>query len=163
MSVTVCEITTRKGEICREILNDLPEWFGIPEAVDTYVRAVDSLRMVACVTKSDPVGFLALKIHNSFTAEAYVLGVKRAWHRQGIGRSLFQYAEQILRQMALVYLTVKTVAVDRPDTPYAATRQFYDALDFLPVEVFPTLWSVQNPCLFMIKSLNQPRAPIAER
>lgn len=153
-SVTFREITSRKSEICREILNDLPEWFGIPEAVDAYVRAVEGLRMIACVAEEAPVGFLALKIHNSFTAEAYVLGVKRAWHRKGIGRSLFQYAEDILREMAFVYLTVKTVAADRPNTPYAVTQRFYEALDFLPLEIFPTLWSAENPCLLMVKSLN---------
>ena len=41
----VIEIAHSKGEICRDILGDLSEWFGIPEAVDDYVRSVEELPM----------------------------------------------------------------------------------------------------------------------
>jgi len=89
------------------------------------------------------VGFISLKTHNRFAAEVYLLGVKHVWHRRGIGRVLFEHAEKILRQQGLVYITVKTVAAERPNEEYAQTRRFYDALGFLPVEVFPTLWDLK--------------------
>ena len=48
---------------------------------------------------------------------------------------------------------MKTLAATQPDPNYAATRHFYEALGFLPVEVFPTLWDARNPCLLMVKPL----------
>ena len=83
----------------------------------------------------------------------YVLGVRRDWHRRGIGGRLIEYATEKLRAQGFSYLTVKTVASDRPNKEYIGTRRFYEALGFLPVEVFPTLWGPKNPCLLMIKSL----------
>jgi hypothetical protein len=45
-------------------------------------------------------------------------------------------------------LTVKTLSPSRPDPNYAGTRRFYEAVGFLPIEEFPTLWGANNPCLF---------------
>ena len=147
------EITSRKGDICRDILADLPDWFGIPEAVDDYVRAADTLPMFACMEGDAVLGFLSIKPHTRFAAEAYVLGVRRAWHRRGIGRRLFAHVEAHLRERGYIYLTVKTLSPQRPSDAYEGTRRFYEALGFLPVETFPTLWGSANPCLMMIKSL----------
>ena len=150
----VREIQTGRESICRDILDDLPDWFGIPEAVDRYVRGAGELPMLGYVSDGAIVGFLSLKLHTAFAAEAYVLGVKRAWHRRGIGRRLFCHAEQFLRGQGVAYLTVKTVAATSPSEPYAATRRFYESIGFLAVEVFPTLWGPSNPCLFMIKNID---------
>ena len=147
------EITSGKGSICRDILADLPDWFGIPEATDAYVRDVEALQMFAYLVEDRAVGFISLRLHNAFVAEAHVLGVRRKWHRMGIGRALFDYAEQRLRERRFVYLTVKTVAAERSSESYDTTRRFYEAIGFLPVEVFPALWGTDNPCLLMIKSL----------
>jgi ribosomal protein S18 acetylase RimI-like enzyme len=147
------EISFGKGRICRDVLDDLPGWFGIPESVDAYVRDVENLPMFGFTLHDQIVGFISLKMHNRFVAEAYLLGVKHAWHRRGLGRMLFEHADKTLRRQGLVYLTVKTVAAERPNEEYAQTRRFYDALGFLPVEVFPTLWGPENPCLLMIKPL----------
>src|SRR5260370_29751381 len=38
----------RRGAICREALESLPEWFGIPASVESYVAAADELPMRAC-------------------------------------------------------------------------------------------------------------------
>lgn len=151
---TVYEVTTGKAKVCRDILDDLPQWFGIPEAVDAYERAVDDLQMFAFGAPA-AVGFVSIKLHNPFSAEVYLLGVKRAWHRKGVGISLLQHVERVLAEKQIVYLSVKTVAADRPNEAYAATRCFYEALNFLPLEVFPTLWGAENPCLLMIKQIQR--------
>jgi ribosomal protein S18 acetylase RimI-like enzyme len=150
------EIASRKGEVCRDILADLPEWFGIPAAIDDYVHAVERLPMFGYVEGDVVVGFLAIKPHTRFAAEAYVLGVKRARHRRGIGRRLFSHAERVLGAARFVYLTVKTLAPDRASDEYAATRKFYAAIGFIPIETFATLWGADNPCLMMIKPLAPP-------
>jgi hypothetical protein len=37
-----------RGAICRQVLESLPEWFGIPAAIKTYVAESDHLPMLAC-------------------------------------------------------------------------------------------------------------------
>ena len=149
----VIQIMSNKDRICRDILEDLPDWFGIPKSVDAYVRSVAELLMFGFALDDQIVGLISLKEHNRFVAEAYLLGVKRDWHRRGIGGRLIEYAAVKLQAQGLSYLTVKTVAADRPNEEYVGTCRFYEALGFLPVEVFPTLWGPKNPCLLMIKPL----------
>lgn len=49
-------------------------------------------------------------------------------------------------------LEVKTLGASRPSPEYAATRAFYGALGFQPVEELHGLWP-GNPCLVMVKPL----------
>src|SRR5579862_8283910 len=127
-SGSIREITSGKGELCREIHFDLPEWFGIPAAIDDYVRAVEDLPMFSEMSDGATTGFLSIKPHTAFAAEAYVLGVRRAWHRRGIGRRLFAHVEAHLRERGFVFLTVKTLSAEHPSAAYAATRRFYQAI-----------------------------------
>ena len=147
-------VVDRRGAICREVIESLPEWFGIPASNEAFVAASDMLPMLACFTRSgDVVGFVSLKLQTTAAAEIYVMGVKRAWHRQGVGRTLIDGAAQLAMSLGARFLTVKTLAASRPDANYAATRRFYEALGFLPIEEFPTLWNADNPCLLMLKVL----------
>ena len=149
----VTEAHVGKSEICQNILDDLPEWFGIPESKANYIRESADLPMVACWLDEQPVGFISLKIHTPAAAEMHVLGILRKHHRQGIGRLLVEKASAVAKRENLSYLTVKTIAPSSPNAHYAATRKFYEAMGFKPLEVFPTLWGPRNPCLVMIKSL----------
>jgi ribosomal protein S18 acetylase RimI-like enzyme len=150
------EIETGKGGICRDILTDLPEWFGIPEALEAYVRDAETLPMLGYRLDGAVIGFVSVKPHTPYAAEACVLGVKRAWHRSGIGRALFRHLEATLRRRGCRYLTVKTVAQAAPGEPYAATRSFYESMGFVALEVFPDLWGPRNPCLLMVKAIGGP-------
>ena len=148
------ELNERKSETCREILQALPEWFGIPEAIDAYARGAADLPMIVARNQSGLViGFISLKPQTSSAVEAYVLGIRREWHRKGIGRSLIEAAERMARQRGATFLTVKTLADTHPDPHYQATRRFYEAIGFQPLEVFPSLWSPKHPCLLMVKPL----------
>ncbi len=151
--IELIEDATRRSAVCRAVLTALPEWFGIPEARDAYIRDAADLPMLASRIGAEIVGFLSLKIHTAAAAEAYVVGVRREYHRRGLGRRLFAQAERYLSERGLSLLTVKTLAATHPDPGYAATRRFYEAIGFLPVEVFPTLWGPENPCLLMAKVL----------
>jgi GNAT superfamily N-acetyltransferase len=101
--------------------------------------------VVAYTHAGEAIGFLSLKHHTDAAAEAYVLGVHREHYRLGCGRAMFEAAECRLAAEGVRYLTVKTLAADHPDRNYAATRRFYEAIGFEPVEVFPTLWNGDNP------------------
>jgi GNAT superfamily N-acetyltransferase len=144
-----------KGEICREILESLPEWFGIPEAIEAYARSVADLPMLVA---SDPlgrvIGFIALRPQTASAVEVYVMGVRREWHRNGCGRLLIEAGQRIARELGAKFLTVKTLAENHPDPNYRATRLFYEAIGFHSIEVFPRLWSPENPCLLMVKPVD---------
>jgi ribosomal protein S18 acetylase RimI-like enzyme len=85
-----------RGAICREVLEFLPEWFGTPASVVSYVAVANELPMLACFDPAgEVVGFVSVKTHTAFAAEVYVMGVKRSWHRHGIGRALIEAAVQL--------------------------------------------------------------------
>lgn len=148
----VSEIQHHKSAICQEVLDDLPAWFGIPEAKAAYVSATADLPMFGSFEGEEPVAFLALKRHTPYAAEMYVLAVKQRLHGQGLGRALVDAALECATREGLRFLTVKTLAASHPDKHYAATRKFYEAMGFLPVEVIPKLWGPANPCLLMIRT-----------
>jgi ribosomal protein S18 acetylase RimI-like enzyme len=110
--------------------------------------------MVACFAPAGTVvGFLSIKIHTAVAAEVFLMGVKRGWHRCGIGRALIEAAARSASLQGARFLTVKTLSPANPDPNYAATRLFYEAVGFLPIEEFPDLWGAENPCLLMIRPL----------
>ena len=139
--------------ICREVLESLPEWFGIPASVESYVVAADELPMLACFAADEVLGFVSVKTHTAFAAEVYVMGVKLAWHRRGIGRALIDAAAELAISQGVRFLTVKTLSPSNDDPNYARTRLFYEAVRFMPIEEFPILWGPENPCIFMIRPL----------
>jgi ribosomal protein S18 acetylase RimI-like enzyme len=151
--IQITELHEGKADLCREVLDDLPEWFGIPESTAAYVEASAGLSMLAAHVGKQPVGFVSLKHHTKFASELYVLGVKRRFHRQGAGRALIEAAEKYSLGKGTSFLTVKTLGPTNPAPHYAATRRFYEAVGFVSIEVFPTLWGTENPCLLMIKSI----------
>ena len=147
--VTVPE---EKREIARTILADLPDWFGIPESTAAYVEGCGEYILYADYEQDEAVGFIALKPTSSQTAELYVMGVKKALHRQGIGTKLFEALRVRAKEAGYRFLQVKTVA-GGCYPQYDRTRLFYEAMGFCALEVFPTLWDEANPCLVMVMAL----------
>ncbi len=154
VEIRLMDIASQKSEICNRILRSLPKWFGIEKAIRDYVSAVRELDMFVALTNQDVVGFLAIKRHNPYTSEIYVMGVLEGYHRMGIGRKLVEETVEFLSRDGVKYLTVKTLSPSDPDPAYAKTREFYQAIGFLPLEEFKTLWNEENPCLMLIKTIS---------
>ena len=74
-----------KKEICDTVLHRLPEWFGIEESIAEYVSLVEEMPFYGVYDGERLVGFLAVKVHNAFTAEVCVMGILKEYHRMGIG------------------------------------------------------------------------------
>lgn len=144
-----------RAAVARAILADLPDWFGIPEAREDYIAEAARLPMLAAEEAGAAVGFLSLKRQSPAVFEVAVLAVRRARHRQGCGRALMAAAAEAAAREGADYLTVKTLAPTKFDEGYRRTRAFYDALGFVPLEVFPTLWGPEAPCLMMLKPLRR--------
>lgn len=139
---------------CAELLAALPDWFGIPDANEHYAQSVMKLPTFLAMRDDDtPIGLLSIKLHFSHAAEIYLIAVRPEHHRTGVGRALLDAAETWLRAQHVSFLQVKTLSPRREDEFYAHTRQFYEAVGFMPFEEMPRLWGEHNPCLIMIKSL----------
>ena len=148
-AVSVVEDPQSRSELCRSVLEALPEWFGIEEAVEAYVRAVAVLPTFA--VGSD--GFLSLKLHTDAAAEIYVMGVLPGRQGEGVGTALVAAAEELLRGSGVEYLQVKTLGPSDPSEHYARTRRFYESRGFRPLEELASVWDAENPCLIMVKHL----------
>lgn len=143
----------RQGALCEALLRALPDWFGIEQSILEYRDAVDGLPSLVAEMHGQPVGLLALRPTSGCAMDVYVLAVRREAHRRGVGRALVRRAEDTARAAGARLLHVKTLAPSDPDVHYAATRAFYEAVGFLPLEELPQVWGAENPCLIMVKPL----------
>jgi GNAT superfamily N-acetyltransferase len=141
------------GTICRSILDLLPSWFGIPEAVDDYVRTARTEPSIIASVAGVDIGITTIKLHSQYAAEVYLMAVHPAYHRRGVGRAMLVHLERNLATRGVEYLQVKTLSASRPDPGYDKTRAFYLAYGFRPLEEFPALWDPSNPALQLVKSV----------
>ena len=139
--------------VCEPILRGLPLWFGIEEAIVTYVRELETLPTFLARDQGRPIGFLSVKRHYVQAAEMHLIAVEADYHRSGTGRALLEAAKCWLARDGVKYLQVKTLSPSREDPNYARTRFFYEGVGFAPLEEFPTLWGEHNPCLQLIMTL----------
>ena len=137
---------------CEFILRDLPDWFGIEEALLGYVTDIATMETFGAWCGEDLLGFVTLKRHSDRAAEIHVMAVRAPHHRRGIGRRLMQEAERRLRGAGVRWLQVKTLGPSHPDEGYRRTRAFYEALGYEPLEESASRWP-GNPCLQMVKAL----------
>lgn len=153
VEVSAVEAPSERSALCERVLRALPDWFGVEESLQNYVREVADLPVFVASLDSREAGFVAFKRQTDSAGEVCVMGVYRWAHRRGVGRALIERLEELCRQEGRTFLTVKTLAASHPDQGYADTRGFYAAMGFCPLEVFPTLWDEANPCLLMAKWL----------
>lgn len=142
------------GAACADILSELPEWFGIPESNASYAQDAETQpTWLALDANGRALGLMILKRHGDYAVENWLLAVRRAAHRQGVGAALIAAGEAQARAWGARFFTVKTLGPSAESTEYERTRAFYFAQGFVPLEEFDTLWSPGNPALFMAKSL----------
>ena len=148
------EITgsTKKELIARSILEDLTDWFGIPESREAYIQECGCQQLFAAYDEDFPIGFICLKETGKDTAELSVLGVLKEYHRKGVGRELFFKAKEAATRKGYSFLQVKTVKMG-VYKDYDDTNRFYLALGFKEFEVIPSLWDKNNPCQIYVMSL----------
>ena len=141
-----------KQKITRYVLEALPDWFGIPEAREEYIK--DSVEKIyfCAYNENKPVGFLYLKETGKDTVELAVMGILKEYHRYGIGKELFSHARKAAYEKGYSFIQVKTVQMGKYED-YDKTNLFYLALGFKEFELFPTLWDEWNPCQIYVMAL----------
>lgn len=146
------EDKNEKQKIAREVLEALTEWFEVEESREGYISDSKDWIFFAAEEDGKYAGFLCLKETGKATVELAVMGVKKEFHRHGIGRQLFNEAKKTAAAMGYSFMQVKTVKMGVYDD-YDITNRFYLACGFQEFEVFETLWDEANPCQIYVMSL----------
>ena len=150
--IRIVDDIEEKQRIARSILTALPEWFGIPESTENYIRESANVIMGASFEEEKANGFLCLKETGKDTVELAVMGVLKTHHRKGIGRDMFDEAKRIAAEHSYSFIQVKTVQMGKyPE--YDETNRFYLSLGFKEFELMPNLWDKLNPCQIYVMSL----------
>lgn len=143
---------SQKKVIAEQILNKLSAWFGVPKYTNEYIEKSAKMPFWAYKKDGEYIGFISLKTTSEYVAEIYVMGVLPQYHREGVGRKLFEAFAAFAKEHGYEYLQVKTVEKGRYEE-YDRTVAFYESIGFRMLEVFPTLWDENNPCMVMIKRI----------
>lgn len=152
MNILQISNDTEKANITRYILESLPEWFGIPDAREEYIQDSAGKIFFCAYMSEKPAGFLYLKQTGKDTMELAVMGVLKEYHRNGIGKALFECAKNTARGKGCSFIQVKTVQMGKYEI-YDKTNRFYLSLGFKEFEIFPTLWDEWNPCQIYVMAL----------
>jgi GNAT superfamily N-acetyltransferase len=138
---------------CEQVLRSLPGWFGIEDSLLVYAHNTARLPTFVAEVDGRVVAFLSLEEHFARAWELHCIAVHAGLRGQGIGRRLHDAAEAWLREQQAQLLQVKTLSASHPSPEYAETREFYEALGYLPLEEFTNLWGAHLPVLQLVKVL----------
>ncbi|MCL1997188.1 MAG: GNAT family N-acetyltransferase [Turicibacter sp.] len=163
MNIKISEIKKdeQKAAYTEQILRMLPDWFGIEESLQEYVKTVHNLPFWAAFVEADEgenvgdicVGFFTLKIHYGRTGDIYCCGVNPNYHGKGIGTLLFAELEKFCVAENCEYIIVKTLSEIVQNPHYLQTKKFYQKLGFVELLTLTEMWDERNPCLIMIKGV----------
>lgn len=143
----ITEIRDKKTKetICLQILEALPEWFEVPESRVSYAKTCREIPFWADVEGEVIRGFIAMKETSQYAIEICVMGVKKEYHRMGIGTELFHACYSYAKEKGYEFIHVKTVREGMyPD--YDQTNFFYKKVGFRELECMEGLWDEANPC-----------------
>lgn len=141
-----------KERICKEILEQLPEWFGKKDGITQYAKESRTSHLWADVENEKTVGFIVMKETSPYTVEINVMGVIKEYQRKGIGAELFKSFYEFAKNNNYEFIQVKTVKSGKYAS-YDITNSFYKKLGFRELESFDNLWDKNNPCQIYIMSI----------
>jgi len=155
MNYEIVEIKDNRAKenYAKEIIERLPEWFGISEARKEYINTVSLCSFWAAFDNKKCIGFISGKVHYRRTGEIYVCGVTPAYHHKGIGTALFEAVAMYFVNSGCNYIMVKTLSDVIKNEAYEKTRKFYKKVGFTELVTLTEMWSEENPCLIMIKEI----------
>ena len=141
-----------KERICKEILEQLPEWFSKKDGITQYAKESRISHLWADVENEKTVGFIVMKETSPYTVEINVMGVIKEYQRKGIGAELFKSLYEFAKNNNYEFIQVKTVKSGKYAS-YDITNSFYKKLGFRELESFDNLWDKNNPCQIYIMSI----------
>ena len=156
------EDPAERQKISREILEALTDWFEVEESREQYIRESADQPFWAAFENDTPSGFLCLKETGKETVELAVMGVRKEYHRNGLGRQLFEAARHFAVNEGYSFMQVKTVRSGMY-ADYDITNEFYKSLGFKELEVIEAVWGEDNPCQIYVMDLKSVLDIISKR
>lgn len=144
-----------QAEVCKEITDTLPDWFGQPEANEQYINAA---KKYDCFVAEDNGKIIALAqikfVHSDILkqdiADIHWLGMLPEYHGQGIGSELMKLVFKHCQEQGYKTITVETLNPEEQDESYLKTYNFYKKLGF---EIFHKFVEDTNSLVLMKKEL----------
>jgi GNAT superfamily N-acetyltransferase len=132
----ICFISSpdERKKIARIVLEDLTDWFEVVENREKYIEDSAGWPFWAAIENDEPAGFLCLNQTGNATVELAVMGVCRKYHRNGLGRQLFEAAKEYAVKEGFSFMQVKTVRTGMYED-YDKTNEFYKGVGFKELEV----------------------------
>lgn len=132
--VTIERISADLAEqLCRNISQDLPEYFGLSEANERYACGVRSRINFAAKVGEEYVGLISVEFPYPENVSIYWLGILRAYHRKGIGQILSKKAFGEVQNRGAKTISVETVSPQEAYENCLKTCQFHKSLGFTPL------------------------------
>ncbi|MBO0777453.1 MAG: GNAT family N-acetyltransferase [Ktedonobacteraceae bacterium] len=149
------------AETCDQIVLTLPRHFGLESGRRACAQAVRTSEGWVAVLDGRVVGFLTVQSYFDTTVEITWMAVHAEFRGRGIGRRLIERLRREVQARGYRLLLVSTLAPSyEGDTEgpaeegYAATRAFYQAVGFLPLQEVPLYWGVgSQPALLLVMPL----------
>lgn len=145
------------SELCKQIIEKLPDYFGVPESNKKYIEGVKSCINFVAVNVKDRLniaGMLSLNFPYPENSSIYWMGINPGFHGQGAGTLLVQAASNYAKNHKVKYMIVETLAPFEADPNYLKTYQFYQKQEFVPLHNFkPAGYEFNMVC--MLKDLKE--------
>lgn len=152
MEIQELTVAEEKQKVVRQILEGLPEWFGIAEAREEYIAQSAGQPCFAAMEQGKPIGFLCLKETGRDTMELAVMGGTESTTAEVVAERFLRQQRSMRPKPGILFCQVKTVQMGRYKE-YDDTNRFYQSLGFKELEVFPSLWDEWNPCQIYIMAI----------
>lgn len=141
-----------KEKILKNILKQLPEWFGKTDGIIHYAKESRTSHLWAYIENDKPIGFIVMKQTSPYTVEISVMGVLKEYQRKGIGVELFKSFYDFAKNNNYEFIQVKTVRSGKYAS-YDITNSFYKKIGFRELECLNNLWDKNNPCQIYIMNI----------
>lgn len=154
MTYKIQQISSDISEkLCRKIIADLPEYFGLPECNEEYAKGVRSRINFAIAEKENFIGLLSLDFPYPTNSNIYWMGILRKYQSMGLGQLLLNQAVAFAKGKSAKTMTVETLAPFESDANYRKTYEFYAKVGFKPLFNLKPKGYEWN-MVYMIKDLN---------
>lgn len=116
--------------LCQTFTQELPEYFGLPEANEHYTIGVAKRINFAAKKDDNYIGLISIDFPYSNNANIYWMAVKPSFHRQGIGKQLIDTACHFAITQTAKTITVETLSPSESEDNYLKTYRFYQSVGF---------------------------------
>jgi GNAT superfamily N-acetyltransferase len=144
----------RDATACDAIVASLPGWFGLEAGIREAADLVRTTPGLVADVRGSTVGFVTHAPRSAGAWELTWIAVHAAHRGTGVGTALLDALVRSATDRGVRLLVVKTLS-DRqdPGPEYAATRAFYLARGFIPVQELD-IWGPENPAQLLVKPLS---------